>query len=493
MMMRSERTGLSAQEFFEKYHGVGVKFDNFMFNNRYVDFPRSEISVATELMGMRLSLPVFTSPMDTVTKARMAAAVADAGGIGIIHVNLPSSQQARETNKVKYNGLIIDPIVLHPDAELDMLELVRVQFSHVPVTENGRRRGKLVGMISTAYRPRPQDETVGDCMDRDPAVAYDHDILSAASIVDVAKARAMMRAKRARSLAVVDSAGHLVGLIVASDLRDEPNGSAEPTLDANGRRVVGAAIITDPEDYERRVPKLLDAGVDMLCIDTAQGDSIFVETTLAWIKKRYPQARVIAGNISTPEAAMRLIRAGADALRVGNGSGLVCKTQEVTGAGATLPTAIYHIAAVARPHGIPVIADGGIRDSGDIVKALALGANAVMVGTAVAALPDSAAPVRNVMMDGRPTQRKMHRGMASQSAYQERVVPRYGDTGGEITQMPEGTEIYLEPSAVSSAVFFQQLRSGIAQGFNYLGVRNITQLQHDLDRGDIRLEYIHSR
>ncbi|MBI2053348.1 MAG: IMP dehydrogenase [Candidatus Sungbacteria bacterium] len=492
-MTRSERTGLSAQEFFEKYHGVGVKFDNFILHNRYVNFPRSEISTATELMGIRFSLPVFTSPMDTVTKARMAAAVADAGGIGIIHVNLPSSQQARESNKVKYNGFIIDPIVLHPDAELDMLELVRVQFSHVPVTENGRRRGKLVGMISTAYRPRPQDETVGDCMDRDPAVALDRDILSAASIVDTAKARAMMRAKRARSLAVVDSAGHLVGLIVASDLRDEPNGDTEPTLDANGRRVVGAAIITDPEDYERRVPKLLEAGVDVLCIDTAQGDSIFVETTLAWIKKRYPQARVIAGNISTPEAAMRLIRAGADALRVGNGSGLVCKTQEVTGAGATLPTAIYHIAAVARQYDIPVIADGGIRDSGDIVKALALGASAVMVGTMVAALPDSAAPIRNVMVDGRPTQRKMHRGMASQSAYQERVVPRYGDTGGEVTQMPEGTEIYLEPSTMPSTVFFQQLRSGIMQGFNYLGVRNIAQLQHDLDIGDIRLEYIHPR
>lgn len=487
-----ERTGLSAAEFFERNRGVGVGFDNFLLQNRYVDFLRSAISPGCEIMGIRMPLSVISSPMDTVTKARMAAAIADAGGLGVIHVNLPPAQQAREANKVKYNGLIIDPIVLSPEAELDMLELVRMQFSHVPVTENGRRRGKLVGMISTAYRPRPHHETVGDCMDRDYAVVLDRDILSAASIVDTAKARAMMRAKHARSLAVVDDTGHLMGLIVASDLRDDPNGSAEQTVDAQGRRAVGAAITTDPEDYERRVPKLLEAGVDVLCVDTAQGDSVFVENTLLWIKTYYPQARVIAGNISTPEAARRLIEAGADALRVGNGSGGVCTTQPKTGAGATLPSAIYYIAALARRYNIPVIADGGIRDSGDIVKALALGADAVMVGTMVAALSDSAAPLRSVMIDGKSSQRKVHRGMASESAHRDRVVPRYGDTGDDVLSMPEGTEIYLEPLAVSSAVFFQRLRSGIVQGFNYLAVRSIGELQTAVREGEIRFEYIPS-
>ncbi len=492
-MIQRDLKGLTVQELFGKERrGNAIAFEHILLPNQFLAFSKSDIRLNTFLTPeIPLAIPLVTSPMDTVTGARMGRAIADAGGIGIIHVNLQPSQQAREVGKVKHGGLIVEPLVLSPRARLEELECIREKYSHIPITEDGRPNGKLVGMISKKFRPLPHHEVVGECMELPVSAPYG-DIIDTNGVVRASHALALMETHQVTALAVINDSMCLLGLLVASDLYGISTHTRTATLDTRGRRRVGAAIVTDDKDYERRVPRLIEQGVDVLCIDTAHGDSIFVHNTIQWVRERFPHIEIIAGNVSTAEGARYLIDSGAHALRVGNGSGDMCSTQQVTGAGSVQPPAIYRTAAVARTHHthIPVIADGGIRNSGDIVKALALGADTVMVGTLVAALPESAAPLKRVVINGKPTECKIHRGMASEGALRERVVARYGGEEDFIDRMPEGEERPLEPSAVPLAEFMRKLMAGVRQGFNYLGVRSIEELHEKVWSGAITFDVV---
>lgn len=472
--------GLTLQEFFHMFRGHSIGWGNILFSNRYTHFRRSEISLASRLTpGIPLHLPLVTSPMDTVTKARMARAASDAGAIGIIHVNLGPSQAAREVSKVKRGGLITDPLVLAPAARLEALEAVRALYSHIPITANGNPNGVLVGMVSKHFRPGPQHEIVSECMEK-PVSVFERDILYPNGTVQIEHALLLMDENDTDVLAVVSHDETLVGILVRSDLQGAKDGSHTATVDAKGRRRVGAAITTDPADYERRIPLLLENDVDVLCIDTAHGHSRFVVETITWIRDRYPTIEIIAGNISTAEAALCLIKAGAHALRVGNGTGRICTTQTVTRTGTSPAVGLYRVAQIAAQYNVPVIADGGIRNSGDIVAALALGASTVMVGGFVAHLPESAAQVKDGV--------KEYRGMASAGALSERVVVRYG--GEEhLPQKPEGLEHELELATEPFAEYINREMAGVVAGFNNLGVRSIPDLHREMNEGNIRMEY----
>ena len=460
--------GLTAQEIFEgrQYRGRSINFGDLLVPNRHLDFSLDIVSLDTLLTpNIPLKIPLVSSPMDTVTTARMGLGMADSGGLGFLHANFDSFQQKREVGKVKF-GLVINPFVLSPNMRMEFLEFVRGKYSHIPITEDGAPNGKLVGMIPKSFRSRPNYETIEDCLNDDkvksPTIVLRGDILYPNGVVNREKALAIMDEKIATALTVVDEYHRLVGLIIASDLRVSNNISSNATLDAEGRRRVAAAITTLPEDYERRVPQLIEAGVDALCIDTAQGDSKFVANTINWIKKRYPFAQVIAGNISAAKGARFLVDVGADALRVGNGSGGACTTHEVTHTGTASAVGVYRVAAALRGMNIPIIADGGIRSAGDMFIALALGADTVMCGTYLAPLMESAAPLVTIMENGKPVLRKKHRGMASASAQRDRVVVRYG---AEQVRMPEGKEDYLEPQRTPLAEFVAENMAGVRQAF----------------------------
>lgn len=488
--------GLTAAEFFQKFGHIGAGWGNILFQNGYTDFRRSEISLRTRLTRkIFLNIPIVTSPMDTVTKARMAVAASDAGGAGIIHVNLQPTQAAREVSKVKRGGLITDPLALAPTARLEEVELVRSQYSHIPVTEDGKPDGKLVGMISNRFRPGPQHEIVRECME-EPVAVYEKDILRINGTVQIDEAFSLMDVNYTDVLAVVTEYGRLVGIVVRSDLRGIKGGSRMATLDAQGRWIVGAAVTTDPADYERRVPLLLENGADVLCIDTAHGDSVFVVEALSWIKswieKHELHTEVIAGNISTGAAARRLIDAGADALRVGNGTGLICTTHRVTRTGASPVVGLYRVAQVAAQYDIPVIADGGIQESGDVVAALGLGASCVMAGRYVVGVWESAAPIKTAQVEGRTVRYKEYRGMASPSAIAERVVVRY-DGQERLAQKAEGREIQISLLNKSFAEHMEEEMAGVVAGFNNIGVRSIPELQQKVRRGEILMEYIPSQ
>ncbi len=483
--------GLTAQEIFERvYRGRSIKFEQLLAANQHLDFSPDEVLLDTFLTPeILLKSPITSSPMDTVTTARMGIGMADVGGLGFIHNNLDSFQQKRDAGKVKFGGLVTNPFVLSTDRGLESLEFVREKYSHVPITEDGKPNGRLVGVIPKSFRPRPHYETIQDCLSdesvRSPATILREEILYANGVVNKEKALAVMYEKAATALTVIDESHRLVGLIIASDLKVSSNASALATIDSEGRRRVGAAITTVPEDYERRVPQLVDIGVDVLCVDTAHGDSKFVAQTIAWIKQRYPAMQIIAGNISTAEAAHFLVDAGVDALRVGNGPGGACSTHEVTHTGAESAVGVYRVAAALCGSDKTIIVDGGIRSSGDIFIALALGGDVVMCGTYLAPLMESAAPLVTIVVDGKPTLRKRHRGMASASAQRDRVVARYG---AEQTRMPEGKEVYLEPEQRPLPEFISLTMAGVRQAFAYVGVRSIPELHEKVRKGEITFD-----
>ncbi len=484
--------GLTAQEIFEEqFRGKSISFGDLLIAPRSLDFPQEAISLAARLTPkINLAIPFVSAPMDTVTTARMGIGMADAGGIGIIHANFESLQQKREVEKVKRGGLITEPLVLSLNTRLEHLECIRKEYSHVPITDDGKPNGRFIGMITKSFRPRPHHETIKDCLDDEHmwpiATVKISDILYPNGVVNAQRALDLMHENATTALAVInDEKNFLAGLLVAKDLFGAQRVPAHATLDERGRRRVGAAITTFKEDYERRVPKLIDADTDVLCIDTAHGHSKFAADAIKWTKDTFPHIEIIAGNVSTAEGAAFLIDAGADAIRVGNGTGGACSTHRITRTGTASANGVWRAAAAAHAHRVPAIADGGIRNSGDILVALALGADTVMAGTYLAALPESAAPLKNIIIDGRQSLRKAHRGMASEAAQRERVVARYG---AEHVRMPEGEEVYLEPEQRTLAEYTALTMAGVRQAFAYLGVPSIPELHEKVRSGEIRFD-----
>lgn len=448
-----------------------LTFDDLLIEPGYSQTLPSEMDVRARLAAdIWLNIPVLSAAMDTVTEARMAIALAREGGIGIIHRNLSPEAQAREVEIVKRSesGMISDPITLTPQATLQEAEEIMARFhiSGIPVVEKDSR--KLVGIVTNRdiRFAEGQDVTrpISDFMTSEGLV-------TAPLGTTLEQAKSILQQHRIEKLPLVDEHGHLQGLITVKDIQKKiqyPNASK----DSRGRLLAGAAVGVGA-DLEQRAELLAENGVDVLVVDTAHGHSAGVIQAIRRIKAVLPHMPVIGGNVVTGEGTQALIEAGADAIKVGVGAGSICTTRIISGAGMPQMTAIYNCAQAARPAGIPVIADGGIKHSGDIVKAMVAGAETVMLGSLLAGLDES--PGDLVLYEGR--QFKTYRGMGSVGAMQGYGRDRYGSgQGGARKLVPEGIEGMIAYKGVLSDYVYQ-LVGGLRSGMGYAGATGLEDLR----------------
>lgn len=452
----------------EKFKYQGITFDDVLLEPRHSSVVPTDVEVATLLTRrIRLNVPILSSPMDTVTESAMAIALAQEGGIGIIHKNMSIQRQTDEVEKVKRsaNGIIVNPATLRPDATVDQArELMdKYKVSGVPITTED---GRLLGIITRRDLRFLEDQTlrVAEVMTREHLV-------TATGSVTLEEAEKILMEKKVEKLLLVDENFRLTGLITIKDIdmmRSFPNACK----DRLGRLRVGAAV--GVHDYDR-VEHLIERGVDVLVVDSAHGHSANVIETVKGIKKRW-DIDVIAGNVATREGCRDLIAAGADAVKVGIGPGSICTTRVVSGVGVPQVTAIYNAAQAAKNTGTPIIADGGIRYSGDITKAIAAGAHVVMIGGLFAGLEES--PGTRILYQGR--QFKVYRGMGSLGAMVQGSSERYRQTpGGKPDKLvPEGVEGRV-PFKGPLGPFVYQLVGGLRAGMGYCGTRTIEELRTD--------------
>lgn len=451
--------------FDEKFGKQGLTFDDVLLIPAESNVTPNMIDLKTKLTaGITLNTPIMTSAMDTVTESKMAIAVAREGGIGIIHKNMTIEQQAEEVDKVKRseNGVIANPFSLTADKTVEEADQLmgKYKISGVPIVDDN---GKLVGILTNRDLRFITDFStlIGDVMTKD-------NLVTAAVGTTLEDAQKILMKHKIEKLPIVDDAGMLRGLITIKDIEKAvqyPNSAR----DSKGRLLCGAAIGVT-EDVLDRAKALIDAQVDVLVLDSAHGHSANIINCLKKVKAAFPNTPVIAGNIATAEAAKALIEAGADCIKVGIGPGSICTTRIVAGIGVPQITAVYDVACEAQKHGIPVIADGGIKYSGDIVKALAAGANVVMLGSLLAGCDE--APGEMEIYQGRSF--KVYRGMGSIAAMQKGSKDRYFQTGSK-KLVPEGVEGRVPYKGVVSDTIFQ-LCGGIRSGMGYCGAPTIEEL-----------------
>ncbi|NLM05262.1 MAG: IMP dehydrogenase [Clostridiales bacterium] len=445
----------------------GITFDDVLLIPAKSEVLPNQVDLTTNLTKkIKLNIPLMSAGMDTVTEGKMAISMAREGGIGIIHKNMSIEEQALEVDKVKRSehGVIVDPFFLSPDHTVsDALELMeRYRISGVPITV----KGKLVGIITnrdirfeTNY-----DRHISEVMTKE-------NLVTAKEGVTMDEAQEILMKHKIEKLPLVDDEGMLKGLITIKDIEKSiqyPNSAK----DSQSRLLAGAAVgIT--ADMMERVDALVKAKVDVIVIDTAHGHSKGVIEAVKKVKAKYPDLQVIAGNVATAEATVELIEAGADAIKVGIGPGSICTTRVVAGIGVPQITAVYDCAKAARPYGIPVIADGGIKYSGDITKAIAAGASVVMIGSLFAGTEES--PGETVIYKGRSF--KIYRGKGSIPAMEQGSKDRYFQEDNK-KLVPEGVEGKVPyKGALKDTIL--QLVGGLRAGMGYCGTPNIKSLRED--------------
>ena len=445
-----------------------LTFDDVLMVPGYSEVIPRDIDTGTQLtQSIRLQIPFMSAAMDTVTEADMAIAVAREGGVGVIHKNMDPHQQANEVERVKRSesGMITKPITLEPDKTIDeALALMKhYRISGVPITEGT----KLVGILTNRDL-----RFVQDTRQQVREVMTSENLITVPEGTTLEESAEILHRHRIEKLLVVNGDGELRGLITVKDIQkklDYPNACK----DDSGRLRVAAAVGVGP-DTMLRADLLIDAGVDLLVVDTAHGHSRNVIDRVAEIKTKYPQTQILAGNIATAAAATALMDAGADAVKVGIGPGSICTTRVVAGVGVPQITAILEVAQVTRPRGIPLIADGGIRYSGDAAKAIAVGADVVMAGSLLAGTDES--PGEKILFEGRVY--KSYRGMGSLGAMQQGSKDRYFQ--GEITEadklVPEGIEGRVPYKGKAKEVLYQMV-GGLRSGMGYCGCQTIPRLQ----------------
>ena len=444
----------------------GLTFDDILLLPQASDLLPSECDVSTLLTPrLRLRIPLLSSPMDTVTESRTAIALAQLGGLGFIHRNLSIDQQAAEVAIVKKyeSGMITDPVTVHPEQKIgDALAIMqRHHISGLPVVSDGR----LVGILTN------RDLRFEKRLDKPVRDVMTTRVITAKLGITLDQAKEILQAHRIEKLPLVDESDRLCGLITVKDM-DKATRYPDASKDARGRLRVGAALGVGI-DREARAQALRRAGIDVLCVDTAHGHSRNVIEAVRATKRECPDVEVIAGSIATADGAKALVEAGADALRVGMGPGSICTTRVISGVGVPQITAIMDCVAAAEPRGIPVIADGGIRFSGDIVKALAAGASTVMIGSLFAGTEES--PGETILFQGRTY--KVYRGMGSLGAISERTADRYGQqetTTGKL--VPEGVEGRVAYRGTLAANV-HQLIGGLQAGMGYVGAADLSELR----------------
>ena len=448
---------------------LGLTFDDVLLQPLESNVLPSQADTRSFLTReIPLCIPILSSAMDTVTEADMAIAMAHLGGIGVLHRNLTVEEQAAAVRQVKRfeSGMVVNPITMTPDQTLaEALELMRSnKISGIPVVE---RSGKLAGILTNRdvrFAENP-DQPVSELMTRE-------NLATVAAGASQDEARRLLHQRRIEKLLVVDSAGHCVGLITVKDI-EKAVASPNATKDAEGRLRVAAASTVGDKGWERS-EALMDAGVDCIVIDTAHGHNVEVSRAVERVKSASNRVQVIAGNVATADGAKALADAGADAIKVGIGPGSICTTRIVAGVGVPQLSAVMSAASAAAGRGVPVIADGGIRTSGDIAKALAAGASTVMVGSLLAGTEE--APGETFLYQGRAY--KAYRGMGSVGAMSRGSADRYfqQDIKDQMKLVPEGIEGQV-PFKGSASAIIHQLVGGVKAAMGYTGANTIAELQ----------------
>ncbi len=456
---------------FAKILGEGLTYDDVLLVPRYSDFHPRETDLSTQFTrNIRLNIPLVSAAMDTVTEAAMAMALAREGGIGIIHKNMSIEQQAEQVQRVKRSesGMILDPITLGLQSRVaDALTLMkRYSISGVPIVDEG---GKLVGIVTNRdLRFQPDlNQPISEVM-------TSSNLITAPVGTTLEEAELILQKHGIEKLPVVDESGMLNGLITFKDIRKKRQ-YPHASKDVHGRLRVGAAVGVTPDTLER-VGALVRAGVDVVIVDTSHGHSQNVIDTARSVKQAFPDLEVVAGNIATADAAIALIEAGVDGVKVGIGPGSICTTRVVAGVGVPQLTAVMNVAEVARRHGVPVIADGGVKQTGDLAKAIAAGADTVMLGGMFAGVDE--APGEKILLEGRSY--KTYRGMGSLGAMVEGSADRYfQDVEAGLTKLvPEGIEGRVPSKGPISDVIYQMV-GGLRAAMGYCGCRTIETMKRD--------------
>ncbi|MCI0182676.1 MAG: IMP dehydrogenase [Acidibacillus sp.] len=451
-----------------KFKSEGLTFDDVLLLPARSSILPRDVDLTTFLTKkIKLNIPLISASMDTVTESKLAIAIAREGGIGIIHKNLSIAEQADEVDKVKRSesGVITDPIFLTADRPIYDAEAIMAKYriSGVPIVDGERR---LVGILTNRDLrfEKNYSRSIAEVMTREP-------LITAPVGTTLEKAKGILQQHKVEKLPIVDESGVLRGLITIKDIekaKQFPNAAK----DEHGRLLVGAAVSTGGDAFDR-VDALIRAGADVIIVDTAHGHSDGVIHMVKSLRAKYPDMSLIAGNVATGEATRDLIEAGADAVKVGIGPGSICTTRVVAGIGVPQITAIYDCASVAREYGVPIIADGGIKYSGDIVKAIAAGANIVMIGSLFAGTEES--PGEMEIFQGRSF--KVYRGMGSIGAMKAGSSDRYFQEQNK-KLVPEGIEGRVPyRGALSETVY--QLIGGLRAGMGYCGTPTIEKLQDD--------------
>ncbi|PWN51995.1 putative inosine 5`-monophosphate dehydrogenase [Violaceomyces palustris] len=499
--------GLAMSELINSRQHGGLTYNDFLVLPGFIDFQASSVSLQTKVTkNVTLNTPFLSSPMDTVTETEMAIAIGLMGGMGVIHNNMSPHEQASMVRKVKKyeNGFITEPLVLSPNETVgDVLEIKqRLGFGGIPITDTGALNGKLLGIVTARdVQFRDNDVLLSEIMTTE--------LVTAKEGVTLEEANSILRDSKKGKLPIVDSEGHLVSLLARSDLLKNQNYPLASKRPESKQLYCAAAIGTRPSDRER-LALLVEAGLDVVILDSSQGNSTFQIEMIQWIKKTFPKLEVVAGNVVTREQAASLIAAGADALRVGMGSGSICITQEVMAVGRPQGTAVHAVSEFASKFGVPVIADGGISNVGHIAKALALGASAVMMGGLLAGTTES--PGDYFYREGKRL--KGYRGMGSIEAMEHQKKSKVvGATGkgaakadklaADVGNENAATQRYFSESdavkvaqGVAGAVqdkgsvkkFLPYLYTGIQHSLQDMGVASLAALRPAVQSGKVRFE-----
>ena len=459
---------------------TALTFDDVLLVPRHSDVLPSAVNVTSWVTrNIRINVPLLSAAMDTVTESRLAIAMAQQGGIGIIHKNLSVEEQASEVDRVKRceSGMIVNPITLSPKNRIhEALDLMKkYRISGVPITEDGNKEGRLVGILTN------RDLRFETNLDRPIADIMTHDPLFTVPVgTTLEQAREILHRHKVEKLLVVDDRYMLKGLITVKDIQKRVN-YPNACKDTIGRLRVGAAIGVG-KDALARAEALVAAHVDVLVIDTAHGHSQGVLDMVRRIRRQYADVDLVAGNVATGDATEALIALGVDAVKVGIGAGSICTTRVVAGIGVPMITAVAECARAAAPHKVPIIADGGIRYSGDITKAMAVGASAIMIGSLFAGTDES--PGEMILYQGRSF--KEYRGMGSIGAMRRGSRDRYFQDEFDLDANPEASE-KLVPEGIegrvahkgSVAAMIHQLVGGLRAGMGYCGSPDLRSLQRD--------------